>query len=555
MRQRFESPKGAHESIGKVAPSGDMQVDDGDRVYVAEGDLIAGKYRVERILGVGGVGFVVAARHAELGGHVALKFLKKRFLQDKSIAERFTREARAACRIKSEYVARVYDVGSHGRAPFIVMEHLSGRDLAEVLAERGPLPVAEAVEYAVQACAALAVAHASGIVHRDIKPENLFLVDEEGTPTVKLLDFGISKVALAQERPAGEWGPEDEALTGRMTCGTPDYMSPEQIRSTSSVDARSDVWSMGMVLFEMLTARTAFQAETVTDLCTAILEQEPPWLSDLRPEVPLGLSEVLACCLQKDRAHRFADIAELAVAVLPFAPPRALPIAEGSAWIRRAAIHAVGTSYRSDGRLSSYPAVDPPVASRRLSGSMPAFAPPSTQPQGSALQPPPASGRESPSLSIDRAAALFRPRRSIAFVAMGVAALASLSAWGLMRAFGGHAAESLRARDGTTFAEPRPTPSASASHSASDDAPAAAPLSHLPAASSPVGEPSASGHATPPPHPRSTPPRVAPAARATAPSVSASPEASSVATSGPTPSVAPVRPGPVVAPGRPDLGY
>lgn len=558
MPQRFESPKGPHEGIAKVAPSGDVQVDDGDRVYVAEGDLVAGKYRVERILGVGGVGFVVAARHAELGGHVALKFLKKRFLHDKSIAERFTREARAACRIKSDYVARVYDVGSHGRAPFIVMEHLSGRDLAAVLAERGPLPVADAVEYAVQACAALAVAHASSIVHRDIKPENLFLVDEEGTPTVKLLDFGISKLALAQDRPAGEWGPEGEALTGRMTCGTPDYMSPEQIRSTATVDARSDVWSMGMVLFEMLTAKTAFQAETVTDLCTAILEQEPPWLSDLRSEVPLGLSDVVAHCLQKDPGRRFASIAELAVALLPFAPPHAMAIAEGSAWIRRAAIHAVGTSYGGDGRLSGDPLSEPASANRRFSGAMPAFTPATGPSQGS-FGPGPASARVSTSVSADNASRLFRPRRPMAVVGATAVALGLLTVWGLVHAFAGHPADAPRPGATAPAVEARRSPPAPSSTPEEPLTAVGAPAHSASVASSPtlpVSESSGPTHASPPPHPRAAPARGAPSVKAPTPSVSAPPPDTSTAPpANATPSVAPARPGPPVVPGRPDLGY
>lgn len=539
-----------------MPPSGDVQLDDGDRVYVAEGDLIAGKYRVERILGVGGVGFVVAARHAELGSHVALKFLKKRFIHDKSIAERFTREARASCRIKSEYVARVYDVGSHGHAPFIVMEHLSGRDLAALLAERGPLPLADAIDYAVQACAALAVAHASGIVHRDIKPENLFLVDEEGTPTVKLLDFGISKVALAPERPAGDWGPEDEALTGRTTCGTPDYMSPEQIRSTATVDARSDVWSTGMVLFEMLTARTAFQAEAVTDLCTAILEQEPPWISDLRPEVPLGLSEVVAHCLQKDPARRFSNIAELAVALLPFAPPHALAIAESSAGIRRAAIHAVGTSYGGEGRLSANPLGEPGSAHRRLSGSTPAYVPGSVPSQGSSLVSAPTSARASPSLSTDDASRLFRPRRrGMTFISAAVVLVGSLLVWGWVHMLSGHAAETSRPTAGMPPVESRRP--AAASNAAPDDTSPTAPQTHAASVlSSSATDPSPLTRTTPPPRLRAIAPHLPPSAKAPAPSASAPPETSSAPASGATPaSVAPVRLAPPVAPGRPDLGY
>jgi serine/threonine-protein kinase len=336
-------PRPDHVTVKNLgAQSGNVPLDNGERVYVAPGDVIAQKYRVDRILGVGGVGFVLAAKHVDLDGYFALKFLKKRFLRDASIVERFTREAKAACRIKSEYVARVYDVGSHAGAPFIVMEHLVGRDLAALLAERGAFSIGDATEYGIQACAALAVAHASGIIHRDIKPENLFLVDHEGLPTVKLLDFGISKLSLAADRPTADWPAEGEALTGRQICGTPYYMSPEQIRSTASVDARTDVWSLGMVLYELLSGTPAFVADAVADICSAILEKEATPLSEVRHDIPQGVADVIARCLRKDPNDRYPSVAELAVALLPFAPPRALAIAEGSAWIRRAAIQTVG---------------------------------------------------------------------------------------------------------------------------------------------------------------------------------------------------------------------
>jgi eukaryotic-like serine/threonine-protein kinase len=334
--------------------------DDGDHVYLAPGDVVANKYRVDRVLGVGGVGFVVAATHVEIGGLFALKFLQRQFVGDKTICERFTREARAACRISSKYVARVYDVGLHDGAPFIVLEHLVGRDLSSILADRRALGLDESVEYGLQACAALAVAHANGIVHRDIKPENLFVVDELGVPTVKLLDFGISKFILASGRidSAGTW--EEEPITGTLICGTPDYMSPEQIRSTLSVDARSDVWSLGIVLYELIASTPPFRADSVADTCAAILEIEPRRLDAVRPEVPSGFADVVARCLEKDRANRFATVAELAIALLPFAPARALAIAENSEWIRRAAIQTIGAS--TDTPLSSRSA---PISSGR----------------------------------------------------------------------------------------------------------------------------------------------------------------------------------------------
>ncbi|MDB4934451.1 MAG: serine/threonine protein kinase [Labilithrix sp.] len=298
--------------------------------YVSVGDVVAGKYRVERVLGTGGMAFVLSARHVELDEPFALKFLDQKFLGNETITERFTQEARAACKIRSEHVARVYDVGIHEGAPFFVMEHLEGRDLCAVVAGSGPLPTESAVEYVMQACEALAIAHCNGIIHRDIKPENLFLVEREGLPVIKVLDFGISKVALTGAEASSR-------LTGELTLGTPCYMSPEQIRSTASADARSDLWSLGAVLYELLAGTEAFRAESVNALCAAVLEREPPPLGELRPDLPAGLVGVVMKCLQKDPDRRFADVAELAEALLPFAPSRALVSAERSSSVLRSA--------------------------------------------------------------------------------------------------------------------------------------------------------------------------------------------------------------------------
>ncbi len=298
--------------------------------YVGVGDVVAGKYRVERVLGFGGMAFVLSAKHVHLDEHFALKFLNREFLAQRTIVERFTREAKAACKIRSEHVARVYDVGLHEGAPFIVMEHLTGRDLAAVVVDGGALEIADAAEYTMQACVALAVAHSHGIVHRDIKPENLFLVEHEGMPVIKLLDFGISKIALTGSDPRAR-------LTGQLTLGTPCYMSPEQIRSTASAEARSDQWSLGVVLYELLAGSEAFQAETITEVCAAVLEKEPRPLAEVRPDLPQALIDVVARCMAKDPEQRFGDVAELAAALLPFAPSRALVSVERASSIMQAA--------------------------------------------------------------------------------------------------------------------------------------------------------------------------------------------------------------------------
>jgi serine/threonine-protein kinase len=283
-------------------------------IPVREGDLLAGKYRVQRVLGVGGMGVVVAACHEQLQQNVAIKFVRSEALDNAEAVARFLNEARAAVKLKSEHAAKVLDVGTLDTgAPFMVMELLEGSDLATVLGERGPLPIELAAEYIVQACEAVAEAHAAGIVHRDLKPQNLFLARTVGgTAKVKVLDFGVSKsLALSGEG----------ALTRtRSMLGSPLYMSPEQMRSSRDVDARSDVWALGVVLFHLLTMRWPFEAETMPELCLKVVSEPPIPLSALRPEVPASMVAVVERCLVREPERRFANAAELAAALAPFAP-------------------------------------------------------------------------------------------------------------------------------------------------------------------------------------------------------------------------------------------
>jgi len=286
---------------------------------VALGELVANKYEVERVLGRGGAGIVVAARNIDLDERVALKFLRPDVAEFPEVVARFAREARAAVSIKNEHVCRVLDVGTlPSGAPFMVMEYLEGRDLYRVMRERGALPVAEAAEYVLQVCEALSFAHARGMVHRDIKPENIFLIEpKEGIPYVKVLDFGISKGALTN-------GVSNDSLvkTGAL-LGTPAYMSPEQIRATTGVDPRADIWAIGIVLYELLTARPAFTADSVPQMAAAILEQQPISVRQVRGEIPLELTAIVERCLSKKREDRPQNVAELATLLLPFAPKRA----------------------------------------------------------------------------------------------------------------------------------------------------------------------------------------------------------------------------------------
>ncbi len=280
---------------------------------VRPGDLVGGKYRVDRILGAGGMGVVVAATQVDLERAVALKFLLPRVLERPDHVARFAREARAAAKLESEHVTRVLDVGAlDSGAAYIVMEYLDGEDLGRVIASRGPLPCAEAVGYILEASEAVAEAHSVGIVHRDLKPANLFLAKRtNGRPIIKVLDFGLSKISTANEQVTSE----------SSILGSPLYMSPEQLLSSHSADGRSDIWSLGVTLYELLAARPAFQAARMPELIAAILHVRGQPLESLRADIPAGLREVVHRCLDKDPAKRFANVAHLATALAPFGPP------------------------------------------------------------------------------------------------------------------------------------------------------------------------------------------------------------------------------------------
>jgi serine/threonine protein kinase len=284
---------------------------------VREGDLLAGKYRVERVIGSGGMGIVVAARHEQLGQLVAIKLVRDEALDQGDTVERFLREARAAVQLRSEHVAKVLDVGKlDSGAPYMVMEFLDGNDLGHVLTENGPMALDVAVLLVLQACEAVAEAHAAGIVHRDLKPQNLFLTRTlSGSPRLKVLDFGVSKTTGLTQDGKG-------ALTRtRAMLGSPLYMAPEQMRSSRDVDARVDVWALGVVLFELLTRRWPFEAESMPELCLKVVTEPPCPLAEFRPELPPGVGAIIERCLAKEPGGRFGSIAELAAALEPFAPP------------------------------------------------------------------------------------------------------------------------------------------------------------------------------------------------------------------------------------------
>jgi serine/threonine-protein kinase len=296
------------------------------QVNPVPGDVLAGKYRVERVLGAGGMGIVVAAHHLQLDEKVALKFLLPNALLNPEAVQRFTREARAAAKIKNEHVARVTDVGElENGSPYMVMEYLEGRDLSSWLGTRGALPVELAADFVLQACEALAEAHVLGIVHRDLKPANLFCLERpDGSVCIKVLDFGISKVLGAD-------GVEAASAMTKTTAflGSPLYMSPEQLQHSRGVDTRTDIWALGVILYELIAGRVPFDAQVVTELIIKIATQPSPPLRQVRPDAPLALETLLARCLEKDRDLRFQTVGELALALREFASPRGRISVEG----------------------------------------------------------------------------------------------------------------------------------------------------------------------------------------------------------------------------------
>jgi serine/threonine-protein kinase len=286
---------------------------------VAEGTVLAGKYRVDRILGEGGMGVVVAATDIQLERRVAIKFLLPDYAKHHEATERFLREARAAVKIQSEHVARVIDVGTmESGAPYMVMEYLEGRDLAALIDDRRQIPVEEAIAYVLEACDAIAEAHSVGIVHRDLKPANLFLTKQpDGSVRIKVLDFGISKALMT----AGTGIDPSLTRTSSM-MGSPLYMSPEQMKSAKNVDPRTDVWALGVIAYELLTGEPPFYAESIPELSAKVLLEEPKPIRSYRPDVPEALEAVVKHALAKDTAARFSTVADLAGALSSFGPAR-----------------------------------------------------------------------------------------------------------------------------------------------------------------------------------------------------------------------------------------
>jgi eukaryotic-like serine/threonine-protein kinase len=323
-----------------------VTVDDVPQGIPSPGDILSGKYQIERVIGMGGMGVVLAAQHVTLGQRVAVKLLLPHIAKLPEAGKRFLREARASTNLRSEHVARVLDVGTQDNgSPYMVMEYLEGRDLHQLASTQSRLPIAASIDYVLQAAEALAEAHTLGIVHRDLKPANLFLTTHaDGSALVKVLDFGISKATL----------PGESGITATdAVLGSPGYMSPEQIRSAKHVDQRADIWGLGVSLYELLTGQPPFDGASVAAVSVQIVLETPKLTHELRPDVPEGLSRVVARCLEKDPAKRYPNMAELAAALLPYGPSNSSTAVERIRRIGRGSMPFAATLAASDPDLHS----------------------------------------------------------------------------------------------------------------------------------------------------------------------------------------------------------
>ncbi len=281
----------------------------------AVGAIIAGKYRIDGVLGTGGMGVVFSATHLELDAPVAIKVVREDLASNEEVVSRLLFEARAVARMRGLHIVRVLDVARLDTGtPYIVMEQLRGSDLAVLLGQRGALSIPEAVRYVLQACEGLAEAHDLGIIHRDLKPENLFLASTPEGVVIKILDFGISKEVGTSRRSAN---PSTLTKQG-LAVGSPYYMSPEQMRASADLDTRADIWSLGAILFELVSGRCPFEADTTALLCTKIMLEPTPSLRAFSSAAPEPLDAIVQRCLQKDPNARFQSVRELADALLAF---------------------------------------------------------------------------------------------------------------------------------------------------------------------------------------------------------------------------------------------
>jgi serine/threonine-protein kinase len=383
--------------------------------FLRPGEIVLSKYRIERLLGEGGMGIVVAAHHLGLDRRVALKLLRAEALGEPTVRERFAREARAVSRIDSEHVARVLDVDTLADGtPFIVMEHLEGSDLAHLLDTGHRLDVRDATRYIVEACRGIQEAHRIGIVHRDIKPGNLFLeTTAGGSSRIKVLDFGIAKaVSEAPEAAAANAGdtPASPGITQvNSVVGSPNYMSPEQMLTPNGIDGRADIWGLGITLYELLTGEMPFPAKSYQQLVAQVAAGAAVPPSRYRPDLPRGLEAVILRCLAKDPSARFQTVADLAAALLPYTRPEPRSPRWHRLAIAAAALGLTGISVaawarvHADARAAQAPTPAVPQAPPVVASGGPASAPstgarPESQPEGPGVAVTPAPPPSQPAL-------------------------------------------------------------------------------------------------------------------------------------------------------------
>lgn len=336
------------------------------------GQVFAHRYVVESVIGSGGNGVVYAAHDRELKRRVAVKVLRSNRALSPTTEARFRREVLICAQLTSERIAKVFDVGNEpGVGPYFVLELLEGIDLGRVVSTQGPVRIDVAAQWILQACEPLAEAHATWIVHRDIKPSNLFLSSVGGTPLVKVLDFGIARFVEDTE---------DLTISG-TTVGTPRYMAPEQFMASRDIDARADIWSLGVTLYELLTGAPIFDGVVGAAFGALVLTAAPIPLRVRLPSAPQELEALVARCLEKNREHRFASVLDLAQALAPFARDQTGLVSR-----------IQGRLSQTASTLSSLPPAGPPTAPGHVDmapsatmhppppGAMQSLAPPAPQP-------------------------------------------------------------------------------------------------------------------------------------------------------------------------------
>lgn len=343
------------------------------------GDRVADKYVVERVVGAGGMGHVLAVRHLKLDQLFAMKVLDPELADDADALARFGREARAMAALTSPYTVRVYDVAElPNKLPYLVMDYLKGEDLGRTLRREGALPIEDAVRYIDQACEALEEAHAAGLVHRDLKPQNLFLAEDgKGNKSVRVLDFGIARAF------GGKMGKVVTITRHGDVLGTLSYMAPEQIRSARSVDPRSDIWAIGACLYRLLTNTRPFVAAGEGGLVEVILTKDPHPIREIRPEVPAALAFVVDRCMKKKPDDRFASVTELRTALSLSLVAIDIPPDDGTVKMSNAPVRPPPV------RASKPPATQPMAAVRIPTPTPPAPPTPIAAPRAPAAPFPP----------------------------------------------------------------------------------------------------------------------------------------------------------------------